>query len=38
VFSCVVVSPCDSVAYIGTKTGDIVEVDLQRNLFKGIGP
>lgn len=38
VFTCVVVSPCDSIAYIGTKTGDIIEVDLQRNLFKGIGP
>ena len=38
VFSCVCVASDDSCAYLGTKTGDIVEIDLQRNLFKGIGP
>jgi len=27
-FSCIAISPCDSAAYIGTKTGDIVQVDI----------
>ena len=38
VFSCCVIDPTDQFAYLGTTTGDIVEIDLQRNLFKRIGP
>ncbi len=35
--SCVI-DANDSFAYLGTKTGDIIEISLERNLFKGIGP
>lgn len=38
VFTCLVIDPTDTYAYIGTKTGDIVEISLQHNLFKRIGP
>jgi hypothetical protein len=38
VFSCLTISSCDSNAFLGTTTGDIVTIDLQRNLFKGVGP
>jgi len=38
VFTCVVIDPLDSFAYLGTKTGDIVEISLTNNLFKRIGP
>jgi cilia- and flagella-associated protein 52 len=38
VFTCCVIDPTDSFAYLGTKTGDIVEISLKNNLFKRIGP
>jgi len=38
VFTCVVIDPTDQYAYLGTKTGDIVEISLSNNLFKRIGP
>jgi|TARA_B110000305_G_C19438767_1_gene640564 WD40 repeat protein len=38
VFTCCVIDPTDSFAYLGTKTGDIVEISLTNNLFKRIGP
>jgi len=38
VFTCCVIDPTDSYAYLGTKTGDIVEISLANNLFKRIGP
>jgi len=38
VFTCCVIDPTDSFAYLGTKTGDIIEISLERNLFKRIGP
>jgi WD40 repeat protein len=38
VFTCLVIDPTDQYAYIGTKTGDIMEVSLTMNLFKRIGP
>ena len=38
VFVCCVIDPTDSFAYLGTKTGDIVEISLTHNLFKRIGP
>lgn len=33
-----VIAPDDSVAYIGTLTGDIIEISLEKRLFKRIGP
>lgn len=38
VFCCVVIDSTDQFAYLGTKTGDIVEISLSKNLFKRIGP
>lgn len=38
IFTCVAIDPTDSFAYLGTKTGDIVEVSLDRALFKRFGP
>jgi hypothetical protein len=38
IFQCVVIDPTDSFAYLGTKTGDIVEISLERALFKRFGP
>lgn len=38
VFTCCVIDPTDQFAFLGTSTGDILEIDLQRNLFKRIGP
>ena len=38
VFNCVVIDPTDSYAYVGTATGDIIEIALDRNLFKRLGP
>ena len=38
VFTCLVIDPTDAYAYLGTKTGDIVEISLTNNLFKRIGP
>ena len=38
VFTCCVIDSTDSFAYLGTKTGDIVEISLTNNLFKRIGP
>ena len=38
IFTCCVVDSSDQFAYLGTKTGDIIEVSLERALFKRIGP
>ena len=38
IYQCIVVAPDDSVAYMGTLTGDIIEISLDRRLFKRIGP
>jgi cilia- and flagella-associated protein 52 len=38
VFTCCVIDPNDTVAFLGTKTGDILEISLERALFKRIGP
>lgn len=38
VFTCCVIDPTDQFAYVGTSTGDIVEIGLDRNLFKRLGP
>ena len=38
VFTCCVIDPTDQMAFLGTKTGDIVEISLERALFKRFGP
>jgi len=38
VFTCITIDSKDELAYLGTRTGDIIEIDLQRSLFKRIGP
>ena len=38
IFTCCIVDATDQYVYLGTKTGDIVEVALDRALFKRIGP
>ena len=38
IFTCCVVDNDDKFAFLGTKTGDIIEVSLERALFKRIGP
>lgn len=37
-FTCITIDHDDEFAYLGTRTGDIIEIDLQRCLFKRIGP
>lgn len=37
-FTCVVIDHSDSFAYLGTKTGDIIEISLDKALYKRIGP
>lgn len=37
-FTCVVIDHSDSFAYLGTKTGDIIEISLDKALFKKVGP
>jgi len=37
-FQCVVIDPTDTSAYMGTLTGDIIEINLERQLYKRIGP
>jgi hypothetical protein len=38
VFTCCTIDPTDSYAFLGTKTGDVLEISLERALFKRIGP
>jgi hypothetical protein len=38
IFTCCIIDQNDTHAYLGTKTGDIIEVSLERALFKRIGP
>lgn len=38
IFKCLVIDPSDTFAYVGTGTGDIIEVSLEKALFKRIGP
>ena len=37
-YNCIEIMSDDSSAFLGTLTGDIIEIDLQRQLFKKIGP
>jgi len=38
VYQCIVIAPDDSCCYMGTLTGDIVEINLERRLYKRVGP
>ena len=38
ILTCAVIDPTDTFAYLGTRTGDIIEVSLERALFKKLGP
>lgn len=38
IFNCIVIDPSDKSAFLGTRTGDIIEINLERCLFKRIGP
>ena len=38
IYQCIVVDPEDKCAYMGTLTGDVIEVSLERRLFKRVGP
>jgi cilia- and flagella-associated protein 52 len=38
IFTCCTIDPTDSYAFLGTKTGDIIEISLERALYKRIGP
>ena len=37
-FTCIVIDHSDSFAYLGTKTGDIIQISLDTALFRKIGP
>lgn len=37
-FTCTVIDPTDSYCYCGTKTGDVLEVNIERAIFKRLGP
>lgn len=38
IYQCITVAPDDSCAYMGTLTGDIIEISLTRRIFKRVGP
>jgi len=38
IYQCITITPDDSSAFMGTLTGDIIEINLDRRLFKRIGP
>lgn len=38
IYQCIVITPDDSDAYLGTLTGDIIQISLDRRLFKRVGP
>ena len=38
VIKCIVIDPTDTFCYVGTQTGDIIEVSLEKALFKRVGP
>lgn len=37
-FTCVAIDPSDTFAYVGTKTGDVLEINIDRAIFKRLGP
>lgn len=38
IYNCITIDPEDKCAYLGTLTGDIVEINLERRLYKRVGP
>lgn len=38
IYQCIAITPDDQSAYLGTLTGDIIEINLNRRLFKRVGP
>jgi len=38
VFTCVLIDHQDEYAYLGTKTGDVLEVSINKAIFKRVGP
>jgi len=38
IFNCCAIDSQDQIALLGTKTGDVIEISLERALFKRIGP
>jgi hypothetical protein len=38
IYNCIAITPDDSSAFLGTLTGDIIEINLDRRLYKKIGP
>ncbi|MCP3662469.1 MAG: hypothetical protein GY696_08250 [Gammaproteobacteria bacterium] len=38
IYTCCIIDQTDRFAYLGTKTGDIIEIALEQALFKRIGP
>lgn len=36
--TCIAIDPLDKLGYFGTKTGDILEIDLKNAIYKRIGP
>lgn len=38
IIKCLVIDPSDTYCYVGTQTGDIIEISLEKALFKRIGP
>ena len=37
-FTCITIDAADKFAYCGTKTGDFLEINLDRAIFKRVGP
>lgn len=37
-FTCAVIDSSDSFAYCGTKTGDVLEINIERAIYKRLGP
>lgn len=37
-FLCVAIDPSDNFCYAGTKTGDVLEINIERAIFKRLGP
>lgn len=38
IYTCITIDPTDKFAFFGTKTGDVIEVDLINAIYKRIGP
>jgi hypothetical protein len=36
--TCITIEPTDKFAYFGTKSGDILEIDLKNAIYKRVGP